>query len=301
MPRAGDGAEADLTGVGEPVVERVERAAVVEIGGVDRVSRSAQPIGEGVHATGQSLGMVEEEYLGHAIDAAHCADIRPPPTTLHRPTRTGLTIGSRPAGHTGAMSLGCRLLVVVCSLAVLVGLASPAGAADETTPTTLSVTAAPRHAGSTTTLQVDLVDQTGAPVADAQVQLERRTDGAWTPLDPVITDADGHAVSDLPVGRDPDDNAVRATYAGDQVHAPSQGTATLQIERRPSKVTVHGPRSVVDEQKVALQIRWRTGNGQPVAGKVRVLRALGGGKFKPYSSVRTDADGSGRAPQHAAP
>ncbi|MEP9364060.1 M15 family metallopeptidase [Nocardioides sp. CN2-186] len=189
------------------------------------------------------------------------------------------------------MSLGSRLLVVLSSIALLTGLGSPAGAADETTPTTVTITAAPAYADATTTLVVDLVDQSGAPVAGASVLLERSSDGAWTPSGTVTTGADGRATSDVPVGRDPADNAVRATYAGDAVHSPSTAETRLQIQRRSSTLAISGPRSVVDERQVTLTIRWRTGSGQPIAGAVRVYRALGRGDFKPYRTVRTGADG----------
>ncbi len=121
--------------------------------------------------------------------------------------------------------------------------------------------------------------------------LERRADGAWTQIATVTTDAAGHATSDVPVSRDPADNDVRATYAGDELHSTSTGGARLQIQRRSSTVAIGGPKSVVDEQQVTLTIRWQTGNGQPIAGEVRVYRALGHGRFEPYRTVRTGADG----------
>jgi hypothetical protein len=62
-----DRPEADFARIADAVVDRVERVAVVEIGGVDRVSGCAQLVGERLDAVRQSLRMVEQEYLRHEL------------------------------------------------------------------------------------------------------------------------------------------------------------------------------------------------------------------------------------------
>lgn len=160
------------------------------------------------------------------------------------------------------MSLGSRVCVVVCALALAIGLSAPAHAATVTT-LTLSAPAAPADAA--TTLGVALADETGAPLAGAQVLLERLTAGAWQPVGTVVTDAGGRASLAVTVSRVPDDNRVRATYAGDANHAPVAQEGDLSIQRVPAKATLSGPSKVVNEKSVTLQVRWQTEKGAPVA------------------------------------
>ena len=51
-----------------------------------------------------------------------------------------------------------------------------------------------------------------------------------------------------------------------------------------------GPTSVVDEQSVPIEVTWRTGNGDPVAGQVAVYRRVGD-SWRLDRRVRTGADG----------
>jgi hypothetical protein len=60
-----DRAEADLLAVADAVGQRGEGLAVVEIRGVNDVSRSAKLSGERPDAVGQALGVVEQDQLGH--------------------------------------------------------------------------------------------------------------------------------------------------------------------------------------------------------------------------------------------
>ena len=64
------------------------------------------------------------------------------------------------------------------------------------------------------------------------------------------------------------------------------------MARRRTKVTVGGPRTVVDEKAVELRVRWRTGNGEPVGGRLLLQRRLPGGDWKKFRRPRTGADGS---------
>ncbi|MFC6345341.1 hypothetical protein ACFP8W_25380, partial [Nocardioides hankookensis] len=62
------------------------------------------------------------------------------------------------------MSLGSRIGVVVCALALAVGLGAPVRAA---TSTVLTLTAPSAFAGGVTTLTVAATDETGAPLVGA--------------------------------------------------------------------------------------------------------------------------------------
>jgi hypothetical protein len=186
------------------------------------------------------------------------------------------------------MSLGTVVSGVVCALALAIGLCAPAGAA---TTTTLALSAPATPADATTTLTVALGDETGAPVAGAQVLLERVTGGAWQPVGTVVTDAAGRASADLAVSRVADDNRVRASYAGDATHPPVVQEGSLPIRLRQAKVTLDGPSKVVDERSATLRVRWRTADGVPVAGDVRLFRKRPGARWQAYGVVTTDAAG----------
>jgi hypothetical protein len=187
------------------------------------------------------------------------------------------------------MALGSRLCVLVCAMALAVGVFAPARAA---TPTTLRLSAPQAYAGSATTVSVALADQAGAPIAAAQVLLERRTGGTWRAVGTVVTDAAGRASKGLTVSSVPADNALRASYAGDPNHSSALTEGSLTIVRREGRVSLAGPRSVRDEHAITLRIRWRAANGQPVAGAVlRVYRKVPGSPWRPYRDLRTGKDG----------
>ena len=60
-----DRLEADLLRITDALVERRERVPVVEIRCVHGVPGSAQRVGERQESCRLSLGVVEEQYLGH--------------------------------------------------------------------------------------------------------------------------------------------------------------------------------------------------------------------------------------------
>lgn len=171
------------------------------------------------------------------------------------------------------------------------GLMAPAQAA-EPTPTTLTLSGSRAHAGADSRLAVDLRQDDGTPVAAAEVLLERRTAEAWAPLGMVTTDEAGHAELDATLRRQRRLNVFRATYPGDGLHAEAaSGAVQVRLLRRNSRVRIGGPDTVVDETSVPIRVRWVAGNGEPVAGRVRVLRRLPGGEWRRVRTVRTDADG----------
>ncbi len=76
--------EADPFGVLDAFLDRAERRTVEEVGHGDMVAGGAQPVGEGTHAFGEPLGVVEQDKLRHraflssrARAADYCSDTRP--------------------------------------------------------------------------------------------------------------------------------------------------------------------------------------------------------------------------------
>lgn len=188
------------------------------------------------------------------------------------------------AGKTSGMSLGLRSVAAGCLLALLVGLAPAVSAAGGATVT---VTAAPARADDTTEVVVTVRDAAGAAIAGAAVAVERRTGGVWQSAGTVTTGADGRAGLAQAVSRSPDDNAVRASYDG------AVAEAVLPLERRAARVSLDGPRSVVDGQPVSLALLWVSDHGAPVAGTVVVWRRVPGGRWQ--RAARATTDGAGRA------
>ncbi len=72
------------------------------------------------------------------------------------------------------------------------------------------------HADEDDPLGIDLVrSDDGAPVAAAQVVVERRVGGEWQGFGDAVTDEAGHAELAATLRRTPADNVFRASYAGD--------------------------------------------------------------------------------------
>ena len=181
--------------------------------------------------------------------------------------------------------------VLTSVLSLLV--AAPAPAA-ELPATTTTLTAPAAYAQAETPVTVRVTDEQQAPVADAEVTLERRSEGVWSTLDTLTTDDDGQAVRSVVLRRRPDNNVFRARYAGSKTLAAS-GSGNVQVEllRRRSTVTLTGPETIVDETSVQLDVSWQTRSGLPVAGWVRVEDRRAG-RWRLHSRVRTDADGLAR-------
>ncbi len=175
---------------------------------------------------------------------------------------------------------------------VLAGAGLPAYA-EEPLPTRITVDSIKRYADHDIPIGVTLVaGDEGTPVDGAQVLLERRVDGTWSEAGLLVTDETGRAEVAQTLARDPKDNDFRATYAGDETYGPSaSGPYRAPIERRAGVVTVRGPKRVVDEETVAIRVRWRTGSGLPVEGRVELRRRNAGGNWKRFRRVRTDEDG----------
>jgi 5-hydroxyisourate hydrolase-like protein (transthyretin family) len=193
-----------------------------------------------------------------------------------------------------AMHRGRPIVSSFLGLILAVGLgAVPAQAVDEPVPTALTMTGERGHADDEVPLQIDLVQsQDGAPVAGATVVVERRAGQDWPQLGEVVTDEAGHAELPVTLRRTARDNVFRARYDGDALHAGSvAGPLAVTLVRRASRLTVGGPATVIDEQRVEVRVRWTAGGGEPVAGAVRISRKVPGGDWKRFRTVRTGDDG----------
>ena len=163
-----------------------------------------------------------------------------------------------------------------------------------TVPTTTRLTGPARYADTASPLDIAVTAQEGATVPPGSpVRVERRVDGAWQPLrvEPILTEADGHAHVNATLSRDASDNVFRAFYDGDPTYAASaSGPVRVALKVRGSRIGLGGPDRVVDEQSVTLKVFWRTANGIPVPGKVNLYRRAGK-KWVRHASGRTGDNG----------
>lgn len=179
------------------------------------------------------------------------------------------------------------LLAIVLSL----GLAAPAEAQDDPVPTRLTMSGPAKYADSVSPLAIRLVHTDDSAVVGGEVVVERRRSGTWGVFETVVTDAQGRAVVDATLAKRASDNVFRASYAGDLDSAPDQtGPVAVRLVRREGRVSVGGPDSVVDEQSVRVSVRWRTGNGLPVNGVVRLQKRIGD-SWRLVRRLRTGSDG----------
>ncbi|HEU4568558.1 MAG TPA: M15 family metallopeptidase [Marmoricola sp.] len=192
-----------------------------------------------------------------------------------------------------------RAISVLAVLATIVGgvvvlLPGTASAAD-LVPTTLGLTG-PTSAGINTTATVSATltaTPDSSPVADQPVQVQRWTGTDWTTAATVTTAADGTATTSVPIKET--SNRFRAVYAGDGTHAASVSpTLTITGTRNPTRLTLGGDRSVIDEQTAHLVLDWRTTSGTPVPGRVRVYQHVRNGTWKLLRRVDLGADGHAR-------
>ncbi|VXB91752.1 M15 family metallopeptidase [Nocardioides sp. AX2bis] len=187
-------------------------------------------------------------------------------------------------------------LLVAALVAALAGplgaAAAPAAAADPV-PTTLTLSGSRAYAGTATTLRATLLDDAGAPVADAPVVVERRTADDWREVATLTTGAGGEAVLEEVLDRTPRTNAFRASYAGDAVRAAAaSGPTEVTLRRRHSVLRVLGPDSVVDERSATLQVQWRTRQGEGVPGRVVLMRRDAGGTWRTARRLTTGENGN---------
>jgi hypothetical protein len=182
------------------------------------------------------------------------------------------------------------LFLLVVSLLVT-GPAGPASAEDPA-PTTLRLAGTSTYADQASSLSVLLADAAGTGVPAATVVVERRVGDTWRPFTTLTTDDAGAAGTDALLSKVPADNVFRATYAGDATTyaGSASGNVAIPLVRRTSELRLGGPDSVVDEKSVPIEVTWRTGTGDPVAGEVEVYRRVGD-RWRLDRRVGTGADG----------
>lgn len=184
--------------------------------------------------------------------------------------------------------------LIALTLAVVLTATLPAYADEEPVPTALGLTTEPAYADVETPATVQLVTDSG-PVVAASVTIERRVEGEWRQLAVLTTDEEGRAVTPVRLRRDASDNVLRASYAGDEVYAPSTtGRVVAAMRRREGVVRIDAPRSVVDEERVVIRIRRTTRNGLPVPGRVELWRRLPGQDWKRFRRPLAGSQGVAR-------
>jgi len=184
--------------------------------------------------------------------------------------------------------------VVLALAAVLVPVAA-VGAADPLPVTNLTLSApASGKAGLQAPFTATLTDADGAPIAGANLNLQRLA-AAWTTVRSGTTDSAGRLVlgASLPLGA----TSWRASYAGDATHAASL-SPEIRVTgvRYASTLSLTGPTRIVDETTKSLSVTW-TANGSPVSGSVAVQsKPLGSGSWTTYRRLRTNSAGRASVP-----
>lgn len=153
--------------------------------------------------------------------------------------------------------------------------------------------------GSTQQLTVTLVstqeDGTGAPVAEAEVLVERQRAGTWEELARPVTGAEGTAIVEVEVLARAEDDRFRATWAGDDRVGPAQSEVhAIEPRRVATSLRLDGPGRVVDETSVRLRMRWRSSDGRSVPGVGVVKVRYGSASWRTHRTVRFDRDGRAR-------
>ncbi len=139
----------------------------------------------------------------------------------------------------------------------------------------------------------------GEPVAGASLRVERRSGDTWAEVAVLTTAEDGTASLPVTLTRRPEDNVLRASWAGDETHEPqATGPVTLPLRRRNARLRVKGPDEVVDETSVRVAVKWTTGSGDPVVGEVALQRKRNG-RWREVEVLTTDE--RGRAHTRIAP
>lgn len=180
------------------------------------------------------------------------------------------------------------LALVMATATVLTPIGPVAGDPLPVPGLTLSAPASGK-AGLPIGFTVVLTDQTGVPLTDARIAMQRR-DATWTTAASGISDGAGRVVANatLPAGT----TRWRASYGGDQTHAPTlSAEVAVTGLRYASALVLSGPGRIVDETAGSLNLLWTAMDGSPVGGQVTVYRRFGTAVWAPYTRVRTTTGG----------
>ena len=168
---------------------------------------------------------------------------------------------------------------------------------------TLTMSGAKEHADQDTRLELDLLREGNRVLRRRGAGPRRAQDGR--DLGParglVTTDELGHAELEATMARRAADNVFRATYAGNATtYAGSRSGPVASRWSAAAACCARGPGLGGGRGSVPIEVTWRTGTGDPVAGGGRGLSAAAPGGWT--GAVRTGADGrSRRVPSHRAP
>jgi hypothetical protein len=189
--------------------------------------------------------------------------------------------------------LGQRMFIGLLGVVLGVGVLAPTQA-QAATPTKLRLNADAAYSGQATTVRIQLTEGDGDPVSGQPVTIQRRVNGIWGDVSLETTNGEGRASQSATLARDADDNVFRALYTGDGAtwDPSSSGAVGVDLKRRSSKLRLGGQKSVKEGKSVEITVRWKTGNGEGVPGKVKLFRKTSkAGKWKKARKVTLDADG----------
>lgn len=184
------------------------------------------------------------------------------------------------------------LLALGLLTAPAAGAADPAGVTADRTgagPTKSLRLVVPRgYAGQTVRVTARLRAADGDPDADQEVRLQRHDGRRWQLLDAATTAADGTVSAPAVLGRRTERNRFRAVHT-----TPSRTLTTTRavaLRQRSSTLALAGQAQVRDGRAITLRVRWVSGNGEPVRGRVSLQRAVGR-SWRTVATLRPDADG----------
>lgn len=195
----------------------------------------------------------------------------------------------------GPIARARRLAVVIAAVwagLVATALVVPAAAA-EPVATRLTASSPAGPAGTTTTVRVVLAEQSAAPVADAEVVLERVLDGTPVRL-AGRTGADGVAEIAVPIAATGAENLLTVSFAGTGTHAPSSIEHQLRLTPAKSRITLRAPSGVVQGKQATFTATWVTPSGIAVAGVRLSLQRKDGSRWRPAGTGTTDRAGVAR-------
>lgn len=166
----------------------------------------------------------------------------------------------------------------------------------EPAPTELTLGApASGYIGRQVTLRLGLTElETQAAVAGAEVYVERwdSANRRFVRVGEALHTSDSGTVSRQVTVRS-GLNRFRAVFPGSETHAKSTSPAVdVTALRIPTRLSLSGKNSVVDEQSVRINLRWEAEDGRLVTGKAKLYRQNKGSKTWSLAATPRVVDGS---------
>ena len=135
----------------------------------------------------------------------------------------------------------------------------------------------------------------GSAVPQAEVVVESLSNGAWTAVGRLVTNAEGLATGRLPF---PGETKVRASYAGSASHSPAVSPETTVRERTASTMRISAGQTGADN-RAPIGVRLLAADGAPIRSAYVAVEALSGdGSWKYVGRLLTNNEGlaKGRLP-----